>query len=155
MKERIKTLRRALACALLLVTLAPYDRLSHAQEARTAAAAAIPSPRHNLMPTPSSVRLLGGRMKVEPTFTVAVQGHTDARLLAGIGRAVARLERRTGMEFARGLAEIPAAANLVLQCKGPGLETPALGEAESYVLEVSERQAFVNSQTVTGALRGL
>jgi len=141
--------KASLLLSALLLALAPV--VASAQEARAPAQGA----RHNLMPVPVSVQLLRARMKVEPTFRVAVQGHSDARLLAGVGRAVARLERRTGMEFARGLAEIPAAANLVIQCKGPGLETPALGEDESYVLEVSERQAFVNSQTVTGALRGL
>jgi hexosaminidase len=146
----MKTLTCALVAALLLVTPAPN---LPAQEARTAAA--IPSPRHNLMPVPKSLRLLGGRMKVTPSFTVAVQGYGDARLLAGIGRAVSRLERRTGMEFARGLADIPAAANLVLQCRAAGPATPELGQDESYVLEVSERQAFVNSATVLGALRGL
>ncbi|HEV2864280.1 MAG TPA: family 20 glycosylhydrolase [Pyrinomonadaceae bacterium] len=146
MKLRIGA-SRLLPALLLLVS--PLN-LS-AQEARPAA---LPA-RHNLMPVPSSVRLLGARMKVEPTFTAAVQGHSDARLLAGIGRALARLERRTGFEFARGLSETPPTANLVIQCKSAGPETPALGEDESYVLEVSDRQAFVNSQTVVGALRGL
>jgi hexosaminidase len=94
-------------------------------------------------------------MRVEPTFTVATQGHSDARLLAGIERAVRRLERRTGMEFARGQAPVPGAASLVIQCQGPGQPIPSLGEDESYRLEVSERQAFVNAQTVVGALRGL
>ncbi|HEX8351567.1 MAG TPA: family 20 glycosylhydrolase [Pyrinomonadaceae bacterium] len=148
----MKTLKRALVCCLFLLTLAPRFP---AQEARPAAAAAIPSARHGLMPTPSSVRLLGARLKVEPSFSVAVQGHSDARLLAGLDRAVRRLERRTGLEFARGLAEIPAAANLVIQCRGAGPATPELGQDESYALEVSERQAFVNAATVVGALRGL
>ncbi|HEV2765496.1 MAG TPA: family 20 glycosylhydrolase [Pyrinomonadaceae bacterium] len=148
--QRMKTLKHALLSALLLLATAPDFR---AQETRPAPA--VPSPRHNLMPVPASLRILGGRMKVEPTFNVAVQGHSDARLLAGIRRAVARLERRTGFEFARDLAEIPAAANLVIQCRGAGPETPELGQDESYVLEVSERQAFVNSATVVGAVRGL
>src|SRR5918993_471686 len=69
--------------------------------------------------------------------------------------ALARLESRTGLEFARGLAAVPAAANLVIQCRGAGPATPELGQDESYVLEVSERQAFVNAPTVVGALRGL
>jgi hexosaminidase len=146
----MKTSTRALVGALLLVTLAPKFP---AQDARPAVA--VPSPRHNLIPVPKSLRLLGGRMKVTPAFTVAVQGFSDARLLAGINRAVSRLERRTGMEFARDLSDIPAAANLVLQCRGAGPATPELGQDESYVLEVSERQAFVNSATVIGALRGL
>ena len=146
----MKTLSYALASALLLFAPAPN---TPAQEARPPAA--IQSPRHNLMPVPASLRLLGGRMKVEPSFAVAVQGHSDARLLAGVERTVRRLEMRTGMEFARGLAEIPAAASLVLQCRAAGPATPELGEDESYVLEVSERQAFVNAPTVVGALRGL
>jgi hexosaminidase len=148
----MKTLTCALLPLLLLFTFATNFR---AQEARAGAAAAVPAPRHNLMPVPKSLRLLGGRMKVTPAFNVAVQGYGDARLLAGIGRTVARLERRTGMEFARGLAETPAAANLVLQCQGAGPSVPELGQDESYALEVSERQAFVNSSTVVGCLRGM
>ncbi|HEX8336154.1 MAG TPA: family 20 glycosylhydrolase, partial [Pyrinomonadaceae bacterium] len=111
--------------------------------------------RHALMPVPASLRILGGRMKVEQTFTVAFQGHTDARLAAGVERALRRLERRTGLEFPRAPAEAPAAANLVLQTGGPGRAVPAVEEDESYALEVSERQAFINAPTVVGSLRGL
>ncbi|HJQ31304.1 MAG TPA: family 20 glycosylhydrolase [Pyrinomonadaceae bacterium] len=147
---------KTLTCALLpLLLLFSFTTSFSAQEARPAAAAAVPAPRHNLMPVPKSLRLLGGRMKVTPAFNVAVQGYSDARLLAGVRRTVARLERRTGMEFARGFNEIPAAANLVIQCRGAGPTVPELGQDESYVLEVSERQAFVNSATVVGALRGM
>jgi hexosaminidase len=101
------------------------------------------------------VRILGARMKVEQSFTVAYQGHTDARLQAGVERALRRLERRTGLEFPRATAEAPASANLVLQTGGPGKAVPSLEEDESYALEVSERQAFVNAPTVVGVLRGL
>jgi hexosaminidase len=111
--------------------------------------------RHSLMPVPASVRILGGRMKVEQTFSVAYQGHADARLEAGVERALRRLERRTGLEFSRATSEAPAAANLVLQTGGPGRAAPSLEEDETYALEVSERQAFVNAPTVVGVLRGL
>jgi hexosaminidase len=111
--------------------------------------------RHALMPVPASLRLLGGRMKVEQTFSVAFQGHTDARLRGGVERALRRLERRTGFEFPRATAEAPAAANLVLQTGGPGSSVPSLEEDESYALEVSERQAFINAPTTVGCLRGL
>ncbi|HEY9283562.1 MAG TPA: family 20 glycosylhydrolase, partial [Pyrinomonadaceae bacterium] len=146
----MKTLKCALALALLLFTLTPNFS---AQEARPTAA--IQAAQHNLMPVPASVQILRARMKLLSTFNVAVQGHSDARLLAGIERAVSRLERRTGMEFARGLAEAPAAASLVIQCRGAGPNVPELGQDESYALEVSDKQAFVNSATVVGALRGL
>ena len=136
-------------CGLLLCLLTlPAVR---AQEARPQEAAG----RHALMPVPASLRILGGRMKVEQTFAVAFQGHTDARLRGGVERALRRLERRTGLELSRAPAEAPAAANLVLQTGGPGRAVPSLDEDESYALEVSERQAFINAPTVVGALRGL
>jgi hexosaminidase len=153
MKMRKLTLVCALACALLPLGLAPRVP---AQEARPAAPApAIPQSRHNLMPAPAALRVMRARMKVDANFTVAVQGHSDARLLAGINRAVTRLERRTGLEFRRELNQTPGAANLLVQCRGAGPTTPELGEDESYVLEVSDKQAFVNAATVVGALRGL
>ncbi|HWS87934.1 MAG TPA: family 20 glycosylhydrolase [Pyrinomonadaceae bacterium] len=137
-------------CSLLLCLLTLLQP-ARAQEARPQESAG----RHALMPVPASLRLLGGRMKVEQTFTVAFQGHTDARLRGGVERALRRLERRTGFEFSRATAEAPAAANLVLQTGGPGKAVPSLEEDESYALEVSERQAFVNAPTVVGSLRGL
>jgi hexosaminidase len=138
-----------LLCALLLLAFLSAPRVFAQGQGASAAVA-----RHNLMPVPASARLLGARMRVEPTFTVGLRGHRDARLLAAVERARLRLERRTGLEFTRTLAEAPA-ASLVIECGGAGLATPALGEDEAYVLEVSERQAFVNAATVVGALRGL
>ena len=110
---------------------------------------------HNLMPVPASVSILRGRMKVESTFTAAVQGYSDERLLAGLARALRRLESRTGLEFGREPASVPGAANLVLQCQGAGRAVASLEEDESYTLEVSERQVVINAPTVVGALRGL
>jgi hexosaminidase len=95
-------------------------------------------------------------MKVEPSFTAAVQGYSDDRLLAGLARALRRLESRTGLEFGRAPASVPGAANLVVQCQGAGRAAVAsLEEDESYTLEVSERQVVVNAPNVVGALRGL
>jgi hexosaminidase len=110
---------------------------------------------HNLMPVPASVNIMRGRMKVEATFTAAIQGYSDERLRAGLTRALRRLESRTGLEFGRELASVPGAANLVLQCQGAGRAVASLEEDESYTLEVSERQVVVNAPSVVGALRGL
>ncbi|HVF44612.1 MAG TPA: family 20 glycosylhydrolase [Pyrinomonadaceae bacterium] len=141
---------------LLALALALANSPTPAAPARPRASQSQPpAPRHTLMPAPASVRILGGRMKVEQSFSVAYQGHADARLQAGVERALRRLERRTGLEFPRATAEAPAAANLVLQTGGPGRAVPSHEEDESYALEVSERQAFVNAPTVVGVLRGL
>jgi len=139
---------------LLLLTLVVG---SHAQEPRTTTTPPASAAGHNLMPVPASVNIMRGRMKVEPSFTAAVQGHSDERLLGGLARALRRLERRTGLEFARGPASVPGAANLVIQCQGAGrgATVASLEEDESYTLEVSERQVVINAPAVVGALRGL
>jgi len=114
-----------------------------------------PARQHNLMPVPASVRFGAGRLAVDKSFTVAAKGQVDERLRAGVERAVRRLEGRTVMEMARGLAPDAAAATLVVECRGPGRPIPSVEEDESYSLEVTERQAVLAAPTVVGALRGL
>jgi len=46
-------------------------------------------------------------------------------------------------------------ATLSIDCRGGGSEYPALGEDESYSLDVSPLEARLQAATVTGALRGL
>ena len=113
------------------------------------------SRHHRLMPVPASFQFLAGRLKIDGSFTVATDGHTDARLEAGIYRAARRLEGRTGFEFARALASDSQTATLFIQCKGPGSPVPSIREDESYSLDVSDKQAVLNAATVVGALRGL
>src|SRR5262245_1030774 len=117
--------------------------------------AAQETKQYNLMPAPSSLRFQSGRLSVNSSFIVGVKGHSDARLLAAIGRMARRLEVRTGLAFARGLASDAAAATLVIQCQSAGKAIPAVDEDESYSLEVSNSQAVMNAPTVVGALRGL
>ena len=118
------------------------------------AAAQTPA-RHNLMPVPASVQFGAGRLALDKSFTVAATGHVDERLRAGVDRAVRRLEGRTVMELARGLAPDAARATLVVEARGPGSAVPAVEEDESYTLEVGERQAALRAATVVGVLRGL
>src|SRR5262245_10922240 len=110
---------------------------------------------HNLMPTPASLRFQSGKLAVNSSFIIAVKGYSDARLLAAINRMTRRLEVRTGLSFARGLAGDAATATLVIQCQSAGKAIPAVDEDESYSLEVSNSQAVMNASTVVGALRGL
>jgi len=110
---------------------------------------------HHLMPVPASLVFDAGRLRVTSSFTVATRGHADARLLAGVERAVRRLEGRTVLEMARGTAADAATASLLIEAGGPGRAVPAVEEDESYSLEVTERQAVLRAQTTVGALRGL
>jgi hexosaminidase len=110
---------------------------------------------HRLMPVPATIKFLAGRLKIDPSFTVAVDGHTDARLEAGIYRTSRRLEGRTGFEFLRATASDSQTATLLIQCKGPGSPVPSVKEDESYSLDVSENQAVLKAATAVGVLRGL
>jgi hexosaminidase len=111
--------------------------------------------RHHLMPVPATVQFQPGRMPVDSSFTVAVQGHQDDRLRGGIDRATRRLEGRIGLQLARGLTSDATTATLLIQCQGPGKAVPAVDEDESYSLDVSDKQAVLKANTVVGVLRGL
>jgi hexosaminidase len=113
------------------------------------------SRQHRLMPVPAAIQFLTGRLKIDASFAVAVDGPTDARLEAGIYRASRRLEGRTGVEFLRVPATDSQTATLRIQCKGSGSPVPSVNEDESYSLDVSDKQALLKAATVVGALRGM
>ncbi|HYG82069.1 MAG TPA: family 20 glycosylhydrolase, partial [Pyrinomonadaceae bacterium] len=121
----------------------------------SAAAQTIAPVEHQLMPVPASVSFRQGRLPITASFTVATRGHADDRLRAAIDRAARRLEGRTVLEFARGLAADATAATLVVETQGPGKAVPAVDEDESYSLDVTDRQAVLRAPTVVGAMRGL
>ena len=121
----------------------------------TAQEAAKPPARHTLMPVPKSVAFQAGRLTVQSGFMVAVTKQSDARLLAGLDRALRRLERRTGLEFPRGLAKDATAATLVIECEGPGSKVPSVDENEAYTLTIDSKQAVLKAATTVGVLRGL
>ncbi len=138
------TTQQLIAIAAMIMVCA-FSAFSQAPQARP----------HNLMPVPASLRFQSGRLPIAESFTIAVKGHNDARLLAAIDRMARRLEARTGLTFARGLNNDAAKAALVLQCQAPGKTIPSVDEDESYSLEVSNSQAVMSAPTVVGALRGL
>src|SRR6266576_2260982 len=123
--------------------------------AQSPAETAALATEHNLMPVPLSARFNPGRLPVIKSFTVAVRGQIDPRLRAGIERALRRIEGRTVMELARELNSDATSATLVVESGGPGKPVPSLDEDESYLLEVSDRQAVLKAPTTVGVLRGL
>jgi hexosaminidase len=131
---------------LLFVFLFAFTVNSNAQESTF---------QHNLMPVPASVKFDAERLAVDGSFRVAIRGHADARLKAGVARFIKRLEGRTVLSLPPGLATDDQATPLIVQCDGPGKDTPALGEDESYRLDITRRQAILSARTVVGALFGL
>jgi len=114
-----------------------------------------PTPKLNLMPVPASVKFQKERLAVNSNFKVATRGHSDARLQAGIARFMRRLEGRTVLTFAPGLAVDDQMTPLIIHAQGPGQNIPSVRENESYHLDITRRQALLSAPTVVGALRGL
>jgi hexosaminidase len=111
-------------------------------------------PTLNLMPIPSSVQIGSGSLKVDSTFTVALVGHTDARLTSAAERFAERLAKQTGLLIAtkplRG-----ENATLVVHTDHDSKGVQELGEDESYTLEVKSSGANITAPTDLGALHGL
>ncbi len=107
------------------------------------------------MPVPASIKFQQERLAVDGNFKVATRGHSDARLQAGIFRFMKRLEGRTVLTFAPGLAPDDQTTPLIIHCDGPGQNIPSVIENESYRIDITRRQAMLTAPTVVGALRGL
>ena len=103
------------------------------------------------MPLPWKTVSVPGRLIIDSSFTVTASGYSDARLQAAISRFLSRVSRQTGIPI-HGAKQ---SATLVIECREGGSEYPALGEDESYRLDVSSLDARLNATTVTGVLRGL
>ena len=108
-----------------------------------------------LMPVPASVQLQTGRLKIDASFTIAIEGFTDERLQGAIHRMARRLEGRTGLEFSRTASPDAKTAALVIQCKAAGKTVPSIEEDETYALESSDKQTILKAATVVGIIRGL
>jgi hexosaminidase len=111
-------------------------------------------PPLGLMPAPAAVRASSGRVPITAGTTFALTGVVDDRLRTGVTRLIVRLQSRTGLMLSRTLTTPAGSATVVINCKGPGFTTPALGEDESYTLDAGA-QVVLNANTVAGALRGL
>ena len=111
--------------------------------------------QHALMPVPAELSFSTGQLPVTTAFAVAVRGHDDARLRAGLSRALARWEKRTGFKIGEAKIASTEAPALIIDCAAAGNALPKLGDDESYTLEITGSQAVLRAPTVVGGLRGL
>ena len=56
-------------------------------------------PRINLMPCPANVQAGSGTLRVDASFSVALTGHTEARLDRAVQRFLRQLSRQTALPF--------------------------------------------------------
>lgn len=111
--------------------------------------------RRYLMPVPASANWKTGRLPVTKAFAVGVRGQTDERLKSYVSRVMRRIEGRTVLELSRNLSDDAANVNLLIETGSIGSAIPALGDDESYSLEINEQQAKISAATTVGAMRGL
>ena len=124
-----------------------------AQDSRSLGLQTWVQPDLNLMPVPASVQLGSGNMKIDPGFTVALTGHTDARLSGGSGRFLERLAKQTGLLMTTSPVN-GRTATLVVRVDHDSRPVQELGEDESYVLEVTPAGASIIAPNDLGALHG-
>src|SRR5260370_11161303 len=105
-----------------------------------------------LMPYPANVVSGSGRLAIDSNFHMAVKGFSDARLEAAVRRSTDRVFRQTGLYRAGSTSQRPS---LVIECRAAGAEWPALGEDESYQLDITGDGARLSAPTVTGIQRGM
>jgi len=108
-----------------------------------------------VMPLPSSVKVLPGKLKLDTSFTVAATGYTDDRLERAIVRLQHRLRRRAGLVLPLGVAPSGATATLTVAVKEAGAAYPKSGEDESYALQITGEHATLTADTVVGAMWGM
>jgi len=106
------------------------------------------------MPMPSSVQAGSGSLAIDGNFSVALTGHSEARLDRASERFYRQLSRQTGLIFARRSAEA-SKATLVIHTDHANKTVQELGEDESYSLEVTSTGAKLNAATPLGTMRGL
>jgi hexosaminidase len=105
-----------------------------------------------LMPLPVKIETSEGALAVDGKFTVA----GDARLDTAMTRFIARVSRQTGMIIVERKPVKGAVATVRVAVSGRAAAGyPALGEDESYTLDVTPDGASIKAATVDGAMRGL
>ena len=109
----------------------------------------------NLIPTPASVRLTGGgSLRVDSSFSVALDGYREPRLDRAVQRFLGQLSIQTAFPIS---TTAPAAAKptLLIHTDHAGKNVEEVGEDESYALEVSAEGAKLNAATPLGTMHGL
>ena len=129
--------------------------LSAAAFAR-AAVAETASPNLPLMPWPRELRAAtdGGEMVIDHTLTVALTAEDEPRIAGALDRMASAWSVRTRRKIAV-LVKDKAKADLIIAVDHASPELPALGDDESYTLEIREGRGELRAPTTFGALRGL
>lgn len=111
-------------------------------------------PGLNLMPMPASVQPGTGSLRIDSGFSVALTGYTEPRLDRGVERFLEHLKRQTALLVNLKPSKSPQ-ATLLIRTDHPSKQVQAVGEDESYTLEVTNAGAKLTAPTPLGTLHGL
>ena len=109
-------------------------------------------PQLNLLPLPVSVQTSGGSLRVNSSFSVALSGHTEARLDRAVERFLRQLARETALPLS---GRAGPKAMLTVHTDHASKEVQELGEDESYTLEINSDGAKIDAATPLGSMHGL
>jgi len=107
----------------------------------------------SLMPVPSHINQGQGQLKIDSSFTVALDGYKDPRLELARKRFLNTLSRQTGVPYHEEPSE--GTPTLLVKTSAGSQEVQSLGEDESYHLEVTSSSATISALNPLGALHGL
>ena len=109
-------------------------------------------PRLNLMPLPANLQTGTASLRVDSSFSVALTGHTEARLDRAVQRFLRQLARQTAIPLSRKPSPKPT---LTVHVDHASKEVQELGEDESYTLSITTDGAKIDAPTPLGALHAL
>jgi hexosaminidase len=109
----------------------------------------------NLMPMPSSVQTKTGQLLIDTSFTVGIDGRTDALVQRSVELFLDDLRRQTGMAPLDMKLTDAGQAKLVVHSQHENKRVQELGEDESYSLEINSAGAKLAAATPLGVMRGL
>src|SRR5882762_625964 len=115
-------------------------------------ATAQDQPRLNLMPTPANLQIGTGDLRIDSSFSVALTGHTEARMDRAVQRFLRQLSRQTAIPLS---AKASAKPTLSVHTDRASKEVQELGEDESYALSITADGAQIDAPTPLGAMHGL
>ena len=109
----------------------------------------------NLMPMPASMQMKTGQLLIDSAFSVGIRGSSDVLVQRAVARFLDNLRRQTGMPPLDMKVTDATQARLVVHSEGASKAVQALGEDESYSLEISPSGAKLDAATPLGIMRGL
>jgi hexosaminidase len=107
----------------------------------------------SLMPVPASVQLGTGEFLIGSNFKISLKGQGGPRIERAADRFLHNLSQRTGIPLRR--ISDDSAATFIVTCGVARSNVQALGEDESYRLEITATEVHLDAPNPLGVLHGL